>query len=141
VADLPHTWSVPVVRADFGDDGVWDQLKDEISSPTDEGFVAYVEFVEDRALAGLDATAIAAAYPRAYPHRYRHPVVFVVDALTVSCPERPVLVVNLNEGEQTGPFRALPRQVQAIENNLSIANMDFFEFARAAGPDGVFRGF
>ncbi|GAB3345306.1 DUF6924 domain-containing protein [Micromonospora halotolerans] len=51
------------------------------------------------------------------------------------------LVVNLNDGDETAPFRALPRQVQAIENNLSIANMDFFEFARAAGPDGVFRGF
>jgi hypothetical protein len=35
----------------------------------------------------------------------------------------------------------VPRQVQAIENNLSIANMDFFEFADSADADGVFRGF
>lgn len=141
VADLPETWCIPVIRGDFRDDGVWEQLKDEIVSPTEESFVAGAEFVEDRALIGLSETAIAAGYPRAYPSQYRHPIVFVVDTVTVSLPERPMLVVNLNEGDETGPFRTLPRQVQAIENNLSIANMDFFEFARSAGPDGVFRGF
>jgi hypothetical protein len=25
-----------------------------------------------------------------------------------------------------GPFRALPRQMQAIQNNLSLANTDYF---------------
>ncbi|WP_154937178.1 DUF6924 domain-containing protein [Micromonospora palomenae] len=141
MADLPETWCVPVVRADFRDDGVWEQFKDEIVTPTEEGFVASVEFVEDRALIGLSGAEIAASYPHAYPRQYRHPVVFVVDAVTVSLPEHPLLVVNLKEGDETGPFRTLPRQVQAIENNLSIVNMDFFEFARSAGPDGVFRGF
>jgi hypothetical protein len=141
VADLPETWCVPVVRADFRDDDVWERLKDEIVSPTEEGFMAGVEFVEDRTLIGLSEKAIADSYPRAYPRGYRHPVVFVVDAVTVSLPERPLLVVNVSERDETGPFRTLPRQVQAIENNLSIANMDFFEFARAAGLDGVFRGF
>ncbi|WP_328416942.1 hypothetical protein OG470_27895 [Micromonospora sp. NBC_00389] len=141
MAHLPETWCVPVVRADFRDDGIWERLKDEIVSPTEEGFVAGVEFVEDRTLIDLSDTAIAAGYPRAYPHQYRHPVVFVVDAVTVSLPEHPLLVVNLSDRDEAGPFRTLPRQVQAIENNLSLANMDFFEFARSAGPDGVFRGF
>ncbi|WP_285786514.1 hypothetical protein [Micromonospora sp. NBRC 101691] len=67
---LPETWCAPVVRGDFRDDGVWERLKHEIANPTDEGFRAGVEFVEDRAL-----------------------------------------------------------------------NVDFFEFARATDPDGVFRGF
>jgi hypothetical protein len=65
----------------------------------------------------------------------------VVDALAISGPEHPILVVNLNAGVDVGPFRAPPRQVQSIQNNLSLANMDFIEFARSAGPDGVFRGF
>ncbi len=38
-------------------------------------------------------------------------------------------------------FRAIPSQIQGIENNLSIANMDFEEFAEAVDEDGVFRGF
>jgi hypothetical protein len=28
-----------------------------------------------------------------------------------------------------------------VENNLSLFNMDFFEFADAVEADGVFRGF
>ena len=38
-------------------------------------------------------------------------------------------------------FRCVPSAVQAVENNLSIANMDFEEFAGAVDEDGVFRGF
>ncbi|HLF89873.1 MAG TPA: hypothetical protein VI451_13065 [Anaerolineales bacterium] len=38
-------------------------------------------------------------------------------------------------------FRAIPSQIQGIENNLSIANMDFEEFADSVDEDGVFRGF
>ena len=38
-------------------------------------------------------------------------------------------------------FRAVPAAVQAVENNLSIANMDFAEFAGAVDEDGIFRGF
>jgi hypothetical protein len=63
-----------------------------------------------------------------------------MDRVTVSLPDHPLLVVNLSETNPSGPFRAVPRQVQAIENNLSTANMDFSEFARLAGPDGIFRG-
>jgi hypothetical protein len=38
-------------------------------------------------------------------------------------------------------FRVIPSQMWSVENNLSIANMDFFEFADAVGDDGIFRGF
>jgi hypothetical protein len=31
--------------------------------------------------------------------------------------------------------------VQSIENNLSLFNMDFWEFADNVDDDGVFRGF
>jgi uncharacterized protein DUF6924 len=65
----------------------------------------------------------------------------VVDAVTMSMPEWPVLVVNLNADVDVAPFRALPRQVQSIQNNLSLANMDYIEFARSATADGIFRGF
>jgi len=141
VAELPETWCVPVVRADFSDDGIWERLKDDVLELTEEGFGANVEFVEDRALSDLDEAAIVGGYRRGYPHQYRHPVLFVIDAVAVSTPEHPVLVVNLNAGVDVEPFRALPRQMQSIENNLSLANMDYIEFARSTGADGVFRGF
>lgn len=130
-----------MVRTDFSDHQVWAQLKHDIASPTDEGFLANVEFTEDPDLSGLDEAEIVAAFPRAYPHQYEHPVLFVVDSVTVRSPDRPLLVIDLNERDTSKPFRAVPRQVQAIENNLSIANMDFFEFADSVDGDGVFRGF
>jgi hypothetical protein len=141
VAQLPVTWSVPVVRADFSDDAIWRRVKEKISESTAEGFGADVEFVEDRSLIGLDAAAIVGGYPRSYPHEYRHPVLFVVDTVTTALPEHPVLVINLNAGVDGEPFRTLPRQVQSIQNNLSISNMDYVEFARSTNVDGVFRGF
>ena len=30
---------------------------------------------------------------------------------------------------------------RSVQNNLWLANMDFFEFADAVGNDGIFRGF
>ena len=80
MADLPETRSVPVVRADFANDALWTQLKGEIAIPTDDGFLANVEFVEDRSLAGLDEAMIVEAVPRAYPHQYEHPVMFSLTA-------------------------------------------------------------
>ena len=141
VAELPGTRSGPVVRAHFTDDALWNRIRKWITAPTEEGFGADVDFVEDRALNGLDEATIAAAYPLRYPQDYRHPVLFVVDAVAVTTPEHPVLVVNLNSRVDARPFRALPRQVQAIQNNLSLANMDYVEFATSVGADGVFRGF
>jgi hypothetical protein len=49
-------------------------------------------------------------------------------------------VVDLHR-QRGRTFRAIPSQIRAIENNLSLANMDFAEFADNAGADGVFRGF
>jgi hypothetical protein len=64
----------------------------------------------------------------------------IVDDVTVRSPEHPILVVDLWREPGRG-FRAVPAAVQSIENNLSIANMDFAEFADAVDEDGIFRGF
>jgi hypothetical protein len=59
---------------------------------------------------------------------------------TLTDPERPVVVVDL--GAQPGrTFRVIPREMWGVGNNLSLANMDFREFADNADPDGMFRGF
>jgi hypothetical protein len=50
-----------------------------------------------------------------------------------------MLVVDLGSGLRS--FRTIPSQVQGIENNLSIGNMGFEEFADAVDKDGIFRRF
>jgi len=71
---------------------------------------------------------------------YDHSFVFVVDFVTIPRLDGPILVIDLY-AEIGREFRALPRTIQAIENNLSIANMDFREFADNIDSDGIFRDF
>lgn len=54
-------------------------------------------------------------------------------------PDWPVLCLDVSAPEQM--FRVIPSELWSVENNLSLANMDFDEFAGAAHADGVFRGF
>jgi hypothetical protein len=71
---------------------------------------------------------------------YAHTFLFVADCVALSDREQPILAVDLHH-EPGRAFRVIPSAAWGIENNLSIANMDFFEFADSADPDGVFRGF
>jgi hypothetical protein len=65
---------------------------------------------------------------------------FVVDAMAIEHPEQAFLVIDLHE-EPGRTFRAIPPIAWAVENNLSIGNMDFWEFVEATDKDGIFRGF
>jgi hypothetical protein len=84
------------------------------------------------------------------PENHFHTAIFIVDERTVSEQEHPVLVMKLWQDSEVdedadvymkrgSTFRALPASVYNIEVNLSLANVDFEEFARAADEDGIFR--
>jgi hypothetical protein len=75
-----------------------------------------------------------------FPKDYSHSFIIVVDRTAISLPDHPLLIVDLYE-RSGHEFRAVPSQIQGIENNLSIANMDFEEFAESVDESGVFRGF
>jgi len=74
------------------------------------------------------------------PEEFQHGFLMVVDADTLRLPEYPILVIALRR-ERGRSFRAIPSEIQDIENNLSIANMDFADFADCVDADGVYRGF
>jgi len=138
---LAPTGGVPFIRADFADEARWEELKKIVGRPNPQGYVAGVEYVEDRTLAGLDDAALAKRFPKLYPKEYEHPVVFVADAATMSAPDNPILVVNLNGQDNARPyFRSVPAEIASIEANLSLSNLDFRDFAESAGADGIYRG-
>lgn len=134
---IPSSEHPLVIRTDFSDDAVWSDIQRTISAPVgDQGFLAYVTFVNDRAFDGANPEELLPLLIAAQPF---HGFAILVDRTSVSAAEHPVLVLDLFE---PGPaFRAIPATVQSIENNLSIGNMDFEEFADSVGSDGVFRGF
>src|SRR4051812_13955056 len=126
---------VLVVRTDFSDDRAWNAIRMAIREPSDV-FVANVRFVDERPNAGLTTEQLVAHF-----HANTGPTfLFVADRTAMERPDHPLLVVDLF-GERGRTFRAILAQIGAIENNLSIGNMDFEEFANAVDVSGVFRGF
>ena len=138
---LPRSDQAMVLRTDFSDEAAWQAIRSAIGAPVREfgsaiDFVAYVTFVDDPDYRDLDIGQIQALFGPESNHSF----VIVVDRTAITHPDHAVLILDLFEASgQT--FRAVPSTVQSIENNLSIANMDFEEFADAADADGVFRGF
>jgi hypothetical protein len=95
-----------------------------------------VEFIDDIDFADLRKDQLLESLPTDYHHSF----IIVVDQTAISHPEHPLLIIDLFD-RSVREFRALPTQIQGIENNLSIANMDFEEFANSVDKDGILRGF
>ena len=128
-----------VVRTDFENQDAWNAVVKLIRAPVHlagEAFYAHVTFMDNAEYRNLSTAEVIAAIPPDYKYSF----LFIVDHDTLSSKDFPVLVVDLN-GSGHRAFRADPAQIQGIENNLSIANMDFAEFAEAVDDYGTFRGF
>jgi len=123
------------IRTDFSNQAAWLSTLEMVVARHGI-FKGAFHVVDDPAYAGATPEEIV---ERLGP-RFEQTFIFVADSTTLSHPDRPVLVVDLWEGS-LDEFRAIPSEIAAIQINLAIANMDFEEFAGAADPDGIFRGF
>jgi hypothetical protein len=132
----PDTGNPVLLRTDFSDDAAWASLCKAAQTPSAEDFQANIDCVGDRSFDGLSVEQVVALAHDGSSHSFA----FIADRLAVTDPERPILVVDLTH-EPARSFRVIPSQMWAVENNLSLANMDFSEFAGNVDPDGVFRGF
>lgn len=144
-----------VIRTDFSDDNQWHKVSELISAPQSGSrfeFFAHVKFVSREDHRDKDPRdLVVVSLPDNYPFHF----CFVVDRESIVSRDHRVLVVGFypldlqsygrppreTPAKEIKTFRALPSQIQGIENNLSTANMDFEEFANAVDKDGVFRGF
>ncbi|MGK5683175.1 DUF6924 domain-containing protein [Actinoplanes sp. URMC 104] len=138
-----------VIRTDFGHPQEWEETQAAISEPqTEEGFAAFVAFVDDLAYENVTSSQLLEMVPEDVDQA----VAFLVDAKTLTDPDHPVLVVNLydygeglvdpGKGPQYGAtFRVVPSEMWSVQNNLTISNMDGEEFAENVDGDGIFRGF
>ena len=139
---LPNTRFALMLRTDFSNDPAWEAVCAAVQEPSTEfkiygwEFKANVQFLSDPEYDDLSLKDLADLVPP----DFNHSIIFLVDRMTLSHPEHPLLVVDLYE-EPGRTFRVIPSEMWAVENNLSIANMSFFEFADNIDPDGIFRGF
>ncbi|MGZ3276714.1 MAG: DUF6924 domain-containing protein [Caulobacteraceae bacterium] len=130
-----HVVSTLLVRTDYSDPDAWTAVRELIRRPTAEGFVANVDVIEDRSWAGL---ASGDVIRRLYPDRRGRALVILADAQTMRDPEHTLLCVDAGTQES---LRVIPALLWSIENNLSLANLDWDDFTQNTDKDGVLRGF
>ena len=134
---IPDTENSLVLRTDFSDQSAWDRLCTALRKPVGIfRFVAYVDYLDDVEYADITKEQLL----KLLPPNYNHSFIIVADRMTMTHPEHPLLIIDLFDDSKR-EFRAVPKQIQSIENNLSIANMDFEDFADNVDDDGIFRGF
>ncbi|OHV31936.1 hypothetical protein BCD49_05810 [Pseudofrankia sp. EUN1h] len=124
-----------MIRTDFSDDDAWEAVCTASVATSPEGFEAHLLFISDPEFADLTVEQVMAV-----PGARHYNALFIVDHVTISDQEKPILVVDLNL-EPGRTLRVIPAKMQSIENNLEADHMNFSQFAGAADPDGVFRGF
>jgi hypothetical protein len=137
--EFPPTYCAHLVLTCFENPEAWKSIREQVRAPVPAHggpFQANVQFIDDSSFQGLSTGDLLARLPPGY----RQSFLLVADAVTLASAEFPILVIDLRR-QRGRTFRAIPSAIQSIENNLSIANMDFFEFADAADADGIFRGF
>lgn len=159
ILDIFEDGGMPLLRTDVSDETAWQSVVDAVRAPADfEGngdadYVPYAVPVDGPSVAGVTAealgTAVAALEGR--PSGYAA----LADArsmsevagggeLTVELVDLSVMDEEDAELFQSFPgrsFRCAVDEFASVEANLSIANMDFHEFADNVDTDGVFRGF
>ena len=136
VGDVNNDYATPVIRTDFTDEATWKKLQRDVAATNILGFSANVRFVDDKQYSELTGQKLL----QRIPGLNESGCIFIADAITMSAQEHHLLV--LDPTNPTGKtFRVIPSEAWGVENNLSIANMYYSEFADVADPDGVFRGF
>jgi hypothetical protein len=130
---LPRSDNTLVLRTDFSDEAAWRSLCRAIQEPVGE-FRAYVECVSDPQYEGVTPEQLVTLNSQGYNF------MFLADHVALAGSDQLILVVDLSEVPGR-TFRVVPYEAWGVENNLSLSNMGFSEFAEAVGPDGVFRGF
>ncbi|MEV6250400.1 hypothetical protein AB0M38_30010 [Streptomyces sp. NPDC051742] len=125
-----------VLRTDFGDDRAWDAVRAALDAA---GEYPHATYVSELRFAGVEVQALLDEETAADEDDQIGDV-FLADATTMNDPDHPLLAVDLSH-EPGRAFRVPARWFPDISANLSIANMDFAEYADAADGSGTFRGF
>ncbi|MEU4163444.1 hypothetical protein [Actinoplanes sp. NPDC026670] len=124
-----------VLRTDFDDDRRWEAFMEIMSSIGNHRMVTFVSdtvFADATVQQLVDADAAADIDDRVF-------YLFVADSKTLADNESPLLAVDL-DAEPGRSFR-VPLQCYAeVSANLSIANLDFADFADVVDTTGTYRG-
>ncbi|MGW8884617.1 DUF6924 domain-containing protein [Streptomyces sp. NPDC055749] len=144
-----------IIRTDYRDEVAWQAVVADLAQPWggDSKFEPSVHLVDDPAWADLTPDEVL----KEARQDENLSVVFLADRVTMHSADHALLALDIAEEEDLDPmyyqelidsrlpreFRTVPAGVHDVHANLSIANMDFAEFAEAAfaDPDRIYRPF
>jgi hypothetical protein len=132
----PEDLTSLVLRTDFTNDTAWASVKAALHTwkGTDS-----TTFASDPTYAGVSLHELVDA-DNAASNDDKLTYLFLADATTMADVERALLALDL--ADQPGrTFRVPPRWSADVSTNLTLANMDFCEFADAVDESGTYRGF
>jgi hypothetical protein len=130
---LPWTAGTLLIRTDFSDQAAWQALHTAVTTPNEDDFLPILHIVDDPAYRDLTSEQVVSLAPACQ-------LLILADKTAVTASGMPLLVIR--PGEPDGDeLRVVAEELWSIENNISLANMDWEEFVNAADEDGVFRGF
>jgi Domain of unknown function (DUF6924) len=132
---FPQTQNTPLIRTDFTNEKAWQEVVDATERAWEDGFRPLVSIINDVQFDGLSVNQLAELGAGGGTHS----ILLVADSTTMHHPERPVLCFDLMSSKK--PFRVILPELWAVENNLSLANLEYDDFAGSVDADGIFRGF
>lgn len=138
-----------IVRTDFADEAAWTRLQAAlmVAGTTEPDLDPPFTFVDNPRFDGLSSDQFVSEVARRGLYSNH---LFLADDRAQHEDDHTLEVVSFwddgsgDEGVGVGrTFRVKADEVAAVGVNLTLANMDFFEFADVAdaAADGVFRGF
>ncbi|MFE3635626.1 DUF6924 domain-containing protein [Streptomyces sp. NPDC059168] len=132
---MPKDLTSTVLRTDFSDDAAWSAVQAAIDAADGS---PHATCVSDPRFDGATVQALIEE-EAATAEDGRLTYLFLADATTMADPSCPLLAVDLYD-EPGRTCRVPARWYPDVSANLSIANMDFADFADAADDSGAFRG-
>lgn len=132
----PEDLTSLVLRTDFTNDTAWASVQAALR--TGKGADS-TTFASDPTYAGVSLQELIDA-DNAASDDDKLTYLFLADATTMADVERGLLALDLAD-EPGRTFRVPPRWYADVSTNLTIANMDFSEFADAVDESGRYRGF
>lgn len=138
---LPEGDGALVIRTDFSNQRAWDDLCELIRQYVPEGLLTDVRVVDDHDYDGVTVRQLLGLVPDDAGYAYLAVADELTSASTERTPDRSLLIIDVGDEEPGGAFRAVAAELASIDANLSLANMDFGDYAEAVDEDGVYRGF
>jgi hypothetical protein len=133
---LPKGDDALLIRTDFSDEARWLAVVNTTTRENSDGFVANLTVVDDPTWAGASVQDVISAHAG---HKERV-VAFVFDTAAATDKEQHALLCINLASKKVRTIRVLPTEVWSVENNLSLGNMEWRDFASSL-KEGVFVGF